>query len=168
MTENVQDMPLEDENLDAKAPQKAEEENEAEAWKAKALLLAADMENLRKRTAKELDEARKYAVVNFARDMLTVQDNMARALEAANQENADLKTLKEGVNMVALQLTKTFEKFGVEKVKAVGEKMNPEFHQVMAEIEDEKAEAGTVVQEMQAGYTLNGRLLRPAMVATAK
>lgn len=155
---------------EAKAAAEAYEATEEAApdWQDKALRLAAEMDNLRKRTARELEDARKYALTGFARDLLDVKDNMERALLACEAEKVDAKMVSEGVKMVAGQLTSTFEKYKIAKVTAVGEELNPDQHQVMAEIEDAEAKPGTIVQEMQAGYTIADRLLRPALVAVAK
>lgn len=153
--------------------EEAAEENVADElaeWKDKAYRLAAEMENLKKRTQKEVGEARQFAISSFAREMLGVQDNFLRALDEMKkvEETAELKTLKEGVAMVAHQMDKAMEKFDVRAVKTVGEKFNPEQHQAMFEVPTDEHEAGTVVQEVLKGYTIGERLLRPAMVGVAK
>lgn len=135
-----------------------------DSWKDKALRLTAEMENLRKRTSKELQDARTYAVANFAREVLTVADNLERALAA---EAKDAEQLKTGVQMVGDGLISVLAKFNVTKFNSVGEPLDPNKHQVMVEIDSEEP-AGTVVQEMQPGYTIGDRLLRPALVGTAK
>ena len=144
-------------------------------FRDKYLRLMADMENLRKRTAREVDDARKYGVTNFAREMLGVKDNLERALAALEGAGADkqaespaFKALQDGVKMVEQQLEQALERFHVTRIQAVGEKFNPELHQAMFEVPTADQPEGTVVQEVQAGYTIAGRLLRPAMVGTAK
>ena len=147
-------------------------EKERDEWKEKAYRLAADMENLKKRSAKDLQDGRKYAVTSFARELLSVQDNMERAIktveDTAGSEAEALKPVLEGLQMVSGQLLRAFESAKIAKIEAVGQKLNPELHQAVVEIPTNDAEVGTVVQEIQAGYTIADRLLRPAMVGTAK
>jgi molecular chaperone GrpE len=145
-----------------------QEISEADMYKDKYLRTVAELENVRKRTEKELSDARKYAVTNFARELLSVQDNADRARTACKAENADVATIATGVDMMLGQFESLFEKFQIERVEAVGQPLNPDLHQVMQEEETTDAEAGTVLQELQAGYTIAGRLLRPALVITAK
>lgn len=144
--------------------------DELAQWKDKAYRLAAEMENLKKRTRKETLDARQFAVSSFAREMLGVQDNFLRALDEMKKvaETPELKTLKEGVAMVAHQMDQAMEKFEVRAVKTVGEKFNPEQHQAMFEVPTNEHAEGTVVQEVQKGYKIGERLLRPAMVGVAK
>jgi molecular chaperone GrpE len=148
----------------------ADTPSEAEVWKDRALRALADIDNLRKRHARELDDARKYAATTFARDILPVADNLERALDAAKKDAkaAEMKVLIDGVALVLATLHSSFQKAGIERVATVGQKLNPDVHQVMMEVPSAEAEPGTVVQEIQAGYTLSGRLLRPALVGTAK
>lgn len=148
-------------------------QDEAAVWKDKYLRLMADMENLRKRTTREVEDARKYAVASFARELLNVQDNMERALSTMKAEAADpattLKAVIEGVSMVAQQLTSAFDKAQIKKMESpVGQKVDPERHQAMFEVPTDDHDHGTIVQEMQAGYMIGDRLLRPALVGTAK
>lgn len=145
---------------------------ERDEWKDKSYRLAAEMENLKKRTDKEIADARKYGVTSFARELLDVQDNLARALEVlegADIEEEKMKPIIEGMAMVSTQLTKAFDRVSIKRIECMGEKLNPELHQAVMQVPSEEA-AGTVVQEIQAGYTIADRLLRPAMVgvATAK
>lgn len=146
-------------------------EQERDDWKNRALRLAADMENLRKRTQKEIEDARKYAVTNLAREMLGISDNMERALSEIRKHDTTqepLKSMNEGIAMVVHQFGESMDRLNIKRIKAVGEKMDPEKHQVMMEVDSPDAEPGTVVQELQAGYTIGERLLRPVLVATAK
>ena len=133
----------------------------------------AEMENLRKRMARESEDARRYAVTGFAREMLDVADNLERATAAIDKEKLEtdthLKTLAEGVEMVQGQIERAFKKFQIEKTNPKpGEKFNPDLHQAMFEVPTDEHPTGTVAQVMQPGYVIAGRLLRPAMVGTAK
>ncbi len=141
--------------------------------KNKAMSLLADMENLRRRTEREVKDARQYAVANFARDMLSVSDNMSRALQALPddaREGADetLKTLLEGVEMTDRDLQNQLSKNGVVQLSPEGEKFDPNFHQAMFEVPNTEIPNGTVVQVVQAGYQIGDRVLRPAMVGISK
>ena len=141
--------------------------------KDKALRTMADMENLRRRTEKEVVDARTYAVSSFARDMLTVADNMRRGIESVPQEqrtSADgaLKTLLEGVELTERDLLKTLEKYGIKQIDPQGQRFDPNLHQAMFEVEDTSVTTGTVVQVVQAGFVIGERVLRPALVGVSK
>jgi len=141
--------------------------------KDKALRTMADMENLRRRTEKEVSDARAYAVSSFARDMLTVADNMRRGIESVPQEqrtSADgaLKTLLEGVELTERDLLKTLEKYGIKQIDPQGQRFDPNLHQAMFEVEDPNVTTGTVVQVVQAGFVIGERVLRPALVGVSK
>ena len=147
--------------------------NEAAELKDKLLRALADMENLRKRTEREVMDARAYGIASFARDLLGVADNMRRALDAVVtdlRETADsgFKALLEGVELTERDLLKTLEKHGVKKFEPYGEKFDPNLHQAMFEVPDPAATVGTVVQVVQAGYMIGDRMLRPALVGIAK
>ncbi|MBF0621534.1 MAG: nucleotide exchange factor GrpE [Magnetococcales bacterium] len=149
-------------------------EGKVEALKNEFLRARADMDNLRKRTAREKEQARKFAVEGFAKDLLSVADNMERALAAMpDQEEKDtdsgaLEALRDGVVMVQNELNSVFTKHGVTRVEAMDQPFDPNLHQAMMQIENDEVDPDTVVQEMQAGYMLNERLLRPAMVGISK
>ncbi|MGI2032803.1 nucleotide exchange factor GrpE [Rhizobium panacihumi] len=135
--------------------------------------LAADMDNLRRRTERELKDAKVYGVTSFARDMLGVSDNLRRALDAVPAEmraaaDAGLTTLLEGVEMTERSMLSTLERHGVKKIEPEGEKFDPNFHQAMFEVPNPAVPNNTVVQVVQAGYTIGERVLRPAMVGVAK
>ncbi|GEO83657.1 protein GrpE [Ciceribacter naphthalenivorans] len=137
------------------------------------LRLAAEMDNLRRRTERELKDAKTYAVTGFARDMLSVSDNLRRALEALPDEargaaDAGLSALIEGVEMTERGMLSTLERHGVRKIDAEGQKFDPNFHQAMFEIPNSEVPNNTVVQVVQAGYAIGDRVLRPAMVGVAK
>jgi molecular chaperone GrpE len=141
--------------------------------KDKMLRTLAEMENLRKRTQREVVDARTYGIAAFARDVLDIADNLQRALDAVPleaREAADpgLKALIEGVEITERSLHKTLEKNGVQKIEPLGEKFDPNFHQAMYEVPDSTVPSGTVVQVIQAGYTIGERILRPALVAVTK
>lgn len=142
---------------------------ERDEWKEKSYRLAAEMENLKRRTSKDVEDARKYGVTKFARELLAVQDNLERAtmaLEGADVAKETLEPMLEGMKMVSDQLTKAFDSVEIKKVETVGQPLNPELHQAVMQMPSEE-EDGTIVQEMQAGYTIADRLLRPAMVGVA-
>lgn len=137
------------------------------------LRLAAEMDNLRRRTERELKDAKAYAVTAFARDMLSVSDNLRRALEALPDEaraaaDTGLSALVEGVEMTERGMLATLERHGVRKIDAEGQKFDPNFHQAMFEIPNADVPNNTVVQVVQAGYAIGDRVLRPAMVGVAK
>ncbi len=141
--------------------------------KDRALRTMAEMENLRRRTEKEIKDARQYAVSGFARDILTVSDNLRRALEALPEDdrrNADagVASLIEGVEMIERDLLNQLEKNGVKKLNPEGQKFDPHFHQAMFEVPNTDVPNNTVVQVMQAGYVIGERVLRPAMVGVSK
>lgn len=168
---------LNEEQLEAAAPETAEsvdtsseQPDEAQIWKDKTMRVMADLENMKRRQAKELQDARKYGVMNFAKEMLSVHDNLSRAMEEISKLNVseDHKAVTEGIEMTLSGLNSAFEKVEIKRIDAMGEKLNPELHQAMFEVPTNDAEEGTIVQEMQAGYTISGRLLRPAMVGVAK
>jgi len=145
---------------------------EASELRDKLLRTLAEMENLRARTAREVADSRTYAVASFARDILTIADNMARALQtlrAELKENAGVKALLDGVELTERELLKVLDKHGVRKFEPQpGEKFDPNMHQAMYEVVDPSLPGGTVAQVVQAGYTIGERILRPALVAVAK
>ena len=141
--------------------------------KDRLLRTLADMDNMRKRTEREVADARIYGISNFARDILGVADNMHRAMAALDDElraKADepTKVLLEGVELTERELMNVLEKHGVKRIEPLGQKFDPNRHQAMYEIEDASVPAGTVIQVMQAGYLIGDRVLRPALVAVAK
>jgi len=145
----------------------------AAEFKDRLLRTLAEMENLRKRTEREVADARVYGVTGFARDVLAVADNMHRALGtvgADEREQADpkVKALIEGVELTERELMKVLERNGVTKFSPAGEKFDPNLHQAMYEVENAELPAGHVAQVIQAGYMLGDRMLRPALVAVVK
>ena len=128
----------------------------------------ADMENLRRRTERDVADARTYAVTSFARDMLTVADNIRRAIESAPADAASAKALVEGIELTERDLLKTLERHGVKRLEPEGSRFDPNMHQAMFEVPNESVPSGTVVQVVQTGYAIGDRVLRPAMVGVAK
>jgi molecular chaperone GrpE len=146
---------------------------EAAEARDKVLRTLAEMENLRKRTAKEVADARSYGITGFARDVLDIADSLQRALDAVpaeTRESADpmLKALIEGVELTERSLLNALEKNGVKKFDPSGEKFDPNFQQAMYEVPDASVPSGTVVHVVQAGYMIGDRVLRPALVGVSK
>jgi molecular chaperone GrpE len=146
---------------------------EAADARDKMLRTLAEMENLRKRTAREVSDARTYGITGFARDVLDIADNLQRALDAIPaeaRETADpgIKAFIEGVELTERSLLNTLEKNGVKKFDPSGEKFDPNFQQAMYEVPDPSVPSGTVVQVVQAGFMIGERVLRPALVAVSK
>lgn len=151
----------------------AEAKRESAEFKDKLLRTLAEMENLRKRTEREVTDARVYGIAAFARDVLAVADNMHRALETIGPElregaDAKVKSLIEGVELTERELLKSLEKNGVKKFSPQGEKFDPNVHQAMFEMPTSEQPPGHVAQVIQAGYMIGDRVLRPAMVAVSK
>lgn len=146
---------------------------EAELAGAKDQMLRAlaEAENTKRRVQKDAEDARKFAVLSFARDLLAVADNLARALQAIPPEKragGELATLHAGIELTERELASAFDRNGIKAVDPKGERFDPNLHQAMFEAEDPSAAPGTVVQVLARGYTIHGRLLRPAMVGVAK
>lgn len=132
----------------------------------------ADAENIKKRCAQEIEKNNKYAISSFAKNLLSVADNLDRALKSIPEDKKDdcehLKNLLAGVEMTQHELTKVFEKFGIKKMEIIGTKFDPNFHQVIQEVEDKEKANGTIISELQSGYMINDRILREAMVVVSK
>jgi molecular chaperone GrpE len=146
---------------------------EAEEMRDKMLRTLAEMENLRKRTSREVADARTYGITGFARDVLEIADNLQRALDAVPGEakaaaDPGLMALIEGVELTERSLLNALEKHGVKRLDPSGGRFDPNFHQAMYEVSDPSVPAGTVVEVVQAGYTIGDRVLRPALVAVSK
>ncbi len=145
---------------------------ELDALKGDLLRAMAETENVRKRAAREREEALKYGVSGFARDLTSVSENFTRALESIPTEtlaeNDALRALFDGVSIIAKELLTVFERHGVKKISPFGEKFDHNFHQAMLEIHDATQPAGTIVQVLQSGFVIHDRLLKPALVGVAK
>ena len=149
----------------------AELENALAEANPKALYAAAEAQNVRRRLEQEKVQAAAYANTGFARDMLSVKDNLDRALSHVPErarEDERLKNFIEGIEATARELDAVFTRNGITRVEAKGQPLDPNKHQAMIEIPSTDAEPGTIVEEMQAGYMLKDRLLRPALVGVAK
>lgn len=139
-----------------------------EEQKDSVIRAAAEVENMRRRAAQDVEKAHKFALEKFANELLPVLDNLERAIEFADKENEAVKSVIEGVEMTAKSFVDAVAKFGVEVVSPQGEAFNPEFHQAMSIQPSADVAPNTVIAVMQKGYLLNGRLLRPAMVMVSK
>jgi molecular chaperone GrpE len=145
-------------------------ERQLEEAKSKALYAAAETQNVRRRLEQELQQATSYAAAGFARDMLAIKDHLDRALAAVGDDLRADKTAAQflaGIESTARELEAVFQRNGVTRIQSVGEPLDPHRHQAMIEMPSDQ-EPGTIVEEMQAGYMLKDRLLRPALVAVAK
>ncbi len=161
------------------APQEADtdseedgEDSEAQQLKDQLIRTLAELENTRKRAERDIAHARKFAITDFARDLLSASDNLRRAVESAPEDRDELditlKNLVIGVEMTEKEMLGVFEKHGIRKIDPMGEKFDYNLHQAMFEVPDAKTEPGIVVQVMQPGYVLQDRLLRAAMVGVSK
>lgn len=179
MAEETKTPESQNENPAAEAPAPKVDDNlavlEAELTEVKERLLrtAAEMENLRRRTEREIADTRQYAITSFARDMLNVSDNLRRALDSVPDETREaageaIAALLEGVAMTERELAKVLSKFGVREIEAKGKKFDPNQHQAMFEVPNPEVPSGTVVEVVQTGYVLGDRTLRPALVGVAK
>jgi len=170
--ENTSPVNTETSQATAPEPSTALEREHAET-KDRLLRALAEMENLRRRTEREVAESRLYSVTSFARDLLVVADNMRRALEAVTPElrastQSAAEALVDGVELTERELLKALEKNGVRQFTPLGEKFDPNLHQAMFEVPDATVPAGSVVQVVQPGYMIGGRILRPALVGVSK
>jgi len=178
--ENSENVNLEEEQDDAEEFLKNNEEEksneellqeEVERLRDEKLRLLAEMENLRKRYDRERLDSIKYGSINLARDILSPDDNLTRALEAIPQEEKNsltINNLVSGLKMVQKEFSTILEKYGVKKIEALNKKFDHNFHQAVVEIENDEVEIGIVINEMQCGYTMHDKLLRPSMVGVSK
>lgn len=145
-------------------------ERQLEDAKAKALYAAADTQNVRRRLEQELQQAKSYAAAGFARDMLAIKDHLDRALAVVSTELRADKTAAQflaGIESTARELEAVFQRHGISRIPSVGEPLDPHRHQAMMEMPSDQ-EPGTIIEEMQPGYMMKDRLLRPALVGVAK
>lgn len=148
--------------------QLAEAEAKAKEHWDQLLRVKAEQENLRRRHEREVENAHKYALERFVQDLLPVIDSLEMGAEAAAGEGATLEKVREGTELTLKMLLSTIERFGIQAVHPEGEPFNPEYHQAMSMLESPEHAANTVMNVMQKGYTLNERLIRPAMVVVSK
>ncbi len=150
----------------------AEYELQIAELKDQLIRALAENENIRKRAQRDLEESNKYAITGFARQMISVLENLQRATSSISEdmraENEQVKNLALGVEMTLRELLTAFERFGITRIEPIGEKFDHNLHQAVIQIDDPVAEPGTVLQVLQAGYTIHDRLLQPAMVGVAK
>ena len=149
----------------------AELERQLEEAKSKALYAAAKTQNVRRRLETEKEQASSYAAAGFARDMLAIKAHLDRALAAVSEELRADKTAAQflaGIEATSRELEQAFTRHGISRIKSLGEALDPHKHQAMMEIPTGDAEPGTIVEELQAGYMMKDRLLRPALVGVAK
>jgi molecular chaperone GrpE len=145
--------------------------DEVHQLKDEKLRLLAEMENLRKRSDRERLDSIRFGSFNLARDILSLDDNLTRALEVVaekEEKNETILNLIDGLKMAQKEFANILKKHGVKKINALNEKFDHNFHQAMVELENDKVEEGIVIQEMQSGYTMHDRLLRPSMVGVSK
>ena len=145
--------------------------DEIEQLRDEKLRLLADMENLRKRSDRDRMDSIRYGNINFARDILSLGDNLSRALDAIPKDAEKTETITnliDGLQMVQREFTSILEKHGIKKIEALNQRFDHNFHQAMMEIESDEVEEGIVIQEIQSGYNMHDRLLRPSMVGVAK
>ena len=146
-------------------------EKQLEEARSNALYAAAETQNVRRRLEQELQQATSYAAAGFARDMLTIKDHLDRALAAVGEDLRTDKTASQflaGIEATSRELESVFARHGISRVKSVGEALDPHRHQAMLEVPTDDADPGTIVEEMQPGYMMKDRLLRPALVAVAR
>jgi molecular chaperone GrpE len=172
-TETASDQPASEAASESTPDPVAVLTKEVAELKDKHLRALAEMENLRRRTEREIVDGRLYGIAGFARDVLGIADNMRRALDAVGsdmreQADAGVRALLDGVELTERELLKTLEKHGIKKFEPLGEKFDPNLHQAMYEVPDPVLPAGTVVLVVEAGYQIGARILRPAMVAVSK
>lgn len=158
---------------DARDVEIAALQEEVTGTKDRMLRLAADMENLRKRMEREKAEATLYAASNFARDLLSVADSLQRTLAAVPADERNIiddimKKFLDGIEMTERELLNVFQRHNIRKLETIGEKFNPNFHQAMFEVPTSERPPGTIMQEVQSGYAVGERCLRPALVGVAK
>lgn len=177
--EEFDEMPENDETSEAEAEEDiAAEDDLIEALKAENQKLKddflrayADLENNKRRCAQEIEKNSKYAVSSFAKELLSVADNLHRAIEAVSADgegHEDCANLRKGVELTEAELMKVFNKFGIQKMEILGTVFDPNFHQVIQEVEDPEKPNGTIINELQTGYMINDRILREAMVVVTK
>jgi molecular chaperone GrpE len=169
--EEIRNQTAEDSPELAEHDRVAELERLLEEANAKVLYAAAEAQNTRRRLEADKEQASSYAAASFARDMLAIKDNLERALVAVNDELRADKTASQflaGIEATARELETVFARHGISRIKSIGEALDPHRHQAMIEIPTDQSEPGTIVEEMQAGYMMKDRLLRPALVGVAK
>lgn len=161
-----QDKETEDENIKVLDKLLAENQNLKDDY----LRAVAEVENTKKRCQQEIEKNNKYAISGFAKSLLSVADNLQRAIDAVDKDHADevCESLLKGIELTQNELTKVFAKFDIKKMDIMGTVFDPNFHQVIQEVEDKTKPAGTIIAEVQTGYMIHDRILREAMVVVTK
>lgn len=170
ITEENESSPHQEEEDGSSEIEELRKENQQ--LKTEFLRAYADAENTKKRCAQEIEKNTKYAISSFAKDLLSVADNLHRAIGAVPEDGhekcPEAAGLLKGVELTESELMKVLNKFGIKKVESIDKVFDPNFHQVIQEVEDKSKPAGTIIAELQTGYTINDRILREAMVVVTK
>jgi molecular chaperone GrpE len=156
-----------EESLDIEAQLEAAQQSAKDNWD-KVLRAQAEMENLKRRSTKDIENAHKYALDGFVKALLEVKDSLSMGLKSATDEGATIEHIVEGLEMTDKVFSSTLEKFGVKAINPVGEKFNPELHEAVTMLPMPDKESNSVLDVVQVGFTLNGRLVRPAMVVVVQ
>ena len=167
-TPDVAEPAVATDELSALQQQLSAAEAAAQEEKDRALRIAAERENLRRRAAQDVEKAHKFALEKFTGELLPVIDSLERALELADRDNETLKPMMEGVELTLRAMLTTVGKFGVEQVNPMGDAFDPNRHQAISMVENGNVAPNSVIAVMQKGYELNGRVIRPAMVMVAR
>ena len=160
-----------DENSDTNEDEIQKLKQEIESLKDQRLRAVAELENFRKRAEKDQSDALRYGIANFAKEIINIGDNIERAKSSISDEvraNESIKSVVDGLDLIAQSTMATFEKIGIKKIESINQKFDHNLHQAMMEIEDETKEPGTIVQEIQKGFMMKDRLLRPSLVGVSK
>jgi molecular chaperone GrpE len=165
--ENLENITDENSNDDLQQQLEAAQQSTKDNWD-KVLRAQAEMENLKRRNAKDIENAHKFALDGFVKALLEVKDSLTMGLKTAQEENASVEHIVEGLKMTDKVFLSTLEKFGVELLNPTGEVFNPEFHEAVTMIPMPDKKSNSVLEVVQAGFTLNGRLVRPAMVVVVQ
>ena len=165
--ENLEQAPNDNQENDLQAQLEAAQQSAKDNWD-KVLRAQAEMENLKRRNTKDLENAHKFALDGFVKALLEVKDSLTMGLKTAKEENTSVESITEGLEMTDKVFLSTLEKFGVELLNPVDEAFNPEFHEAVTMIPMPDKKSNSVLEVVQAGFTLNGRLVRPAMVVVVQ
>ncbi len=166
--ETVEEVVVEPISIEALQKQLSAAEKKAAENLDKALRTQAEMENLKRRNQKDLENAHKFALEGFSKELLAVIDSLELGLQALTGESEEVQKFREGSELTLKQFETAFTKFNIEKIDPTGETFNPDLHQAMTMLPSEEAAPNTVLNVLQKGYNLNGRLIRPALVVVAK
>lgn len=157
-----------EQNIEALQEELAQAQQSAKDNWDQVLRVKAEMQNAKRRNAKDLESAHKYALDKFVKALLTVNDSLVMGLQGANQEGVSVETMKEGMEMINKSFFTTLEKFGVKEINPIDEKFNPELHEAMTMVAMPNIESQSIIEVVQTGVTLNDRLVRPARVIVAQ